>query len=89
MLKFSTTKQFEKGVIKAQKQGKNLAKLHNVMMRLRAEEPLDAKHRNHKLKGNFIGRWECHIEPDWLLIYCKRSDEIIFERIGSHSELFD
>ncbi|MGR3309689.1 MAG: type II toxin-antitoxin system YafQ family toxin [Candidatus Brocadiales bacterium] len=51
--------------------------------------PLDAKHRDHKLIGNYKDRRVCHIEPDWLLIYKKTSEEIIFERTGTHSDLFD
>ena len=46
------------------------------------------KYREHSLIGNFIGRRECHIEPDWLLIYKIDNDNIIFERTGSHSDLF-
>ncbi|MGZ3633220.1 MAG: type II toxin-antitoxin system YafQ family toxin [Parachlamydiaceae bacterium] len=46
------------------------------------------KHRNHRLIGNFKGRWECHIEPDWLLVYLKTPTEIIFERTDSHADLF-
>ena len=53
------------------------------------EERLNARYKDHKLIGNFIGRRECHIEPDWLLIYKTNDDEIIFERTGTHSDLFD
>ncbi|KIC75824.1 mRNA interferase YafQ, partial [Neochlamydia sp. TUME1] len=41
-----------------------------------------------RLVGNFKGRWECHIEPDWLLVYLKTDEDIIFERTGTHSDLF-
>ena len=41
-----------------------------------------------KLKGSFKDRWECHVEPDWLLVYYKNKNEIIFERTGTHSDLF-
>ena len=51
-------------------------------------QPLDKKHRLHKLKGDYKDCWECHIEPDWLLIYKKTDKAIIAERTGSHSELF-
>jgi addiction module toxin, RelE/StbE family len=44
--------------------------------------------RDHPLVDNYVGRRECHIEPDWLLIYKLDGDEIIFERTGSHSDLF-
>lgn len=59
-----------------------------ILTKLINEEPLDSKHRNHKLSGNYKGHWECHIEPDWLLIYRLTSTEVIFERTGSHSDLF-
>lgn len=60
----------------------------DIAKKLAKEEPLDAKHRNRKLVGNFKDRRECHIEPDWLLIYFKTDDEIFFERTGTHSDLF-
>lgn len=52
------------------------------------EQPLPPKNRNHKLKGDYVGYWECHIELDWLLVYKKTETEIIFARTGSHSDLF-
>jgi mRNA interferase YafQ len=51
-------------------------------------ERLEPKYRNHPLVGKYVGRWECHIEPDWLLIYKLEGDQIVFERTGTHSELF-
>lgn len=88
MLKVSTTRTFDKEVEIVRKRGKEMSKLGDVIKQLSKEEPLHQKFRNHKLTGNFKGRWECHIEPDWLLIYCKTKTEIIFERTGSHSDLF-
>lgn len=88
MLKISTTKQFEKDLLKSQNQKHNIEKLFAIMENLAKNKPLEQRHRNHKLKGNYINRWECHVEPDWLLIYRKTHDEIRFERLGSHSELF-
>jgi mRNA interferase YafQ len=58
------------------------------MIKLTNEESLDPKFRNHKLTGDYKDHWECHIEPDWLLIYRLTKTEIIFERTGSHSDLF-
>lgn len=87
MIKVSTTKQFEKDLLKTKKQHRDLKKLFDLMEALINNKPLEKKHRNHKLKGNFVDRWECHVEPDWLLIYRKSKDEIRFERLGSHSEL--
>ncbi len=88
MLKLLTTKRFEKDLDKLIRSGKDSDKLRDVVVRLIVPELLDAKYRNHKLKGEYQDRWECHIEPDWLLIYKKTVQEIILERTGSHSELF-
>ena len=52
-------------------------------------KPLDARFRDHKLQGEFKDRRECHIEFDWVLIYKLSGDEIIFERTGTHSDLFE
>lgn len=88
MLKVSTTTKFERESEIVRKRGKDMSKLGEIIKKLSKRESLDPKYRNHKLKGNFKGRWECHIEPDWLLVYCKTNTEIIFERTGSHSDLF-
>lgn len=66
MLKVTTTTKFENETEIARKRGKDMSKLGNIIKKLSAKEPLEKKHRNHKLKGNFKGRWECHVEPDWL-----------------------
>jgi mRNA interferase YafQ len=71
-----------------EKRGKETAKLRWVLASLVAEEALAPRHRDHELVGNYRGRRECHIEPDWLLIYKLVDDEIIFERTGTHSDLF-
>jgi mRNA interferase YafQ len=88
MLKLLTTKKFEKDLEKIIRSGKDADKLKSVVLRLLEPEQLEAKYRNHKLRGEYQDRWECHIEPDWLLIYKKTSEEIVLERTGSHSELF-
>jgi mRNA interferase YafQ len=63
------TNQFKRDVKLAEKRRKNMSKIKAIMTALTNEEPLDPKHRNHKLSGNYKEHWECHIEPDWLLIY--------------------
>ena len=90
-MRFLTTNQFEKNYKKMQKQGKNIDKLHEVMEKLIAENKLLERHHDHALTGNFKDRRECHIEPDWLLIYKidKKKEIIIFERTGSHTDLFE
>ena len=82
------TKQFARDVKKAQKRGKNLDKLKIIATTLLQGETLDEIHRDHRLIGNYADRRECHIESDWLLIYKTGEDKIIFERMGSHSDLF-
>ena len=89
MLRYTTTTRFERDLNLQYKQGKEIAKLYDVMKQLIAEQPLEKKYRNHKLRGSYQGHWECHIEPDWLLIYYKTSTEITFVRTGSHSHLLE
>jgi mRNA interferase YafQ len=67
----------------------NLKLLEKVMDNLANGIPLEPKHRDHPLVGNYIGYRECHIKPDWLLIYYYVEQVIVFERTGSHSDLFD
>lgn len=88
MLKVSYRTQFKRELKQQIKRGKDLDKFLDVAKKLSHEETLDPKFRNHRLVGNFKGRWECHIEPDWLLVYLKTDEEIIFERTGTHSDLF-
>ena len=65
-----------------------MEKLVDIMQKLVNEEPLPAKLKDHKLDGNYKNHRECHIEPDWLLIYCIVDKEITFVRTGTHSDLF-
>lgn len=82
------TKQFKKDIKRMRKRGKDLEKIKAVIDLLVAEEPLPPKNRDHKLGGNWIGRRDCHIEPDWILIYKLTEDELLLERTGTHSDLF-
>jgi mRNA interferase YafQ len=82
------TRQFGKDVRRAKRRGKNLEKLKMIARALVAGETLDPIHRDHSLAGNYVGRRECYIESDWLLIYKVDAPRIIFERMGTHSELF-
>ena len=83
------TTQFKRDIKLAEKRKKQMSKIKDIMTKLISEEALESKHRNHKLGGNYRDHWECHIEPDWLLIYRLTSTEIIFERTGTHSDLFN
>ncbi len=82
------TRQFEKDVKRCLRRGKNPEKFKIIARTLLAGEPLDPIHRDHKLVGDWQGRRDCHIESDWLLIYKIDGDRLIFERMGSHSDLF-
>ncbi len=88
MLQRILEKQFEKDAKKAIKRGKNIKKLGEVIDLLVKGQPLDKKYCNHKLQGVFKDHWECHISPDWLLIYRKTTTKLILVRTGSHSDLF-
>lgn len=82
------TRQFSKDVKQMQKRRKDLEKLKIIIRSLLAGERLDPIHRDHKLLGTYQGRRECHLEADWLLIYKLDGERLIFERTGSHSDLF-
>lgn len=82
------TRQFDRDIKRVQKRGKNPEKLKIMIQSLLAGEQLDPIHRDHGLIGNWKGRRECHIESDWLLIYKTEVDRIVFERTGTHSDLF-
>ena len=89
MLRPSYTKQVAKDLKRMLNRGKSEKKIKAVLRSLINEDQLDARYRDHKLIGNYKDRRECHIEPDWLLIYKRTRDEIIFERTGTHSDLFE
>lgn len=89
MRKPNYSTQFERDLRLLQRRGKEIEKLKEVVAALINEEPLAEHYRDHPLKGNFKDRRECHIEPDWLLIYKLMGEEIIFERTGRHSDLFE
>ena len=82
------TKQFEKDVQRCQRRGKNLEKFKILARTLLEGRQSDAIHRDHKLTGNLSGRRDSHIESDWVLIYRIDGDYLIFERMGTHSDLF-
>ncbi len=87
-VKFTT--QFKKDLKLAKKQGKSMDKLFSVIEQLANGQALEDKYRDHDLSGNYKGCRECHITPDWLLIY-EVIDEVLvlmLYRAGSHSELF-
>lgn len=89
MLKIVQTSSFKKDFKKILKQGKNLELIKEVIIKLSIPDILDKKYRDHFLSGNYKNKRECHITPDWLLIYEICEDELVLYRTGSHSELFN
>ncbi|MGH1379201.1 MAG: type II toxin-antitoxin system YafQ family toxin [Alphaproteobacteria bacterium] len=81
---------FKRDVKRAQKQQKKMDKLRTVLNLLIEGQDLPVKNKDHFLSGNWSGYRECHIEPDWLLIYRTDEKEKLLElvRLGSHSDLF-
>ena len=84
------TSRFKKDLKLANKQNRNLEKLFEVVETLANGEVLDAKFKDHALSGEYVGARECHIEPDWLLIYEIKDDVLVLllYRLGTHSDLF-
>lgn len=90
MLDIRRSTQFKKDLKKVIKQRKNITLLENVVTHLQKSEPLNKKNYDHVLIGDWYGHRECHITPDWLLIY-KVDEELQLLRLmrtGSHSDLF-
>ena len=88
MLALKTTSRFQKDYKKSFKSGRDMSRLKHVMKLIAREEPLDQALRDHKLVGNYKERRECHLAGDWLLIYKLENIAVLFERTGSHLELF-
>lgn len=84
------TSTFKKDLKRAKKRGKNTNKLFEVIEKIALDEPLEASLKDHALTGNWVGTRECHIEPDWLLIYEKQGNQLalMLFRTGTHSDLF-
>ena len=84
------TSQFRRDLRKAHKQGKDMSILSNLVKMLANDEPLPENFRDHALSGSWMGYRECHIAPDWLLVY-RKTDRgkllLILARLASHSEL--
>lgn len=89
MLEIRQSTRFRRDVKLCQKQGKNMDKFKAVHELLVAGKPLPDKNRDHALTGEWRGFRECHLEPDWLLIYQVVDGVLGYARMGSHAELFD
>ncbi len=90
MLRIVPSNKFKKDLKLAVKRGYDIKLLENVVNRLANEEPLDPKYKDHTLSGDYSGFRECHIIPDWLLVYQVINDELVLflSRTGTHSDLF-
>lgn len=86
----TSTKRFKKDVELAKKRGKDISKLFALVTTLANGEELPVKYRDHTLRGDYEGYRECHIEPDWLLIYAIYDDCLVLalNRTGTHADLF-
>lgn len=88
MLEIIPTKRFQKDVALAKRRGKSMEKIRTIIETLAKEEPLAEKHRPHSLSGQWKSFHECHVEPDWLLIYRIEEGTLELARTGTHSDLF-
>ena len=85
------TGKFKKGLKLAKKRGLDLKLLDKVITMLQNDIPLEEKYRDHELKGKYQGVRECHIQPDWLLIYLKENEVLTLTLVdtGTHADLFN
>jgi mRNA interferase YafQ len=88
MKRLRTVPRFEKDLRLAHRRGFDISRLQAGIDLLRAGRALPASYKDHPLKGQWSGYRECHVAPDWLLIYRDAGDMIVLERTGTHSDLF-
>ena len=90
MRKIVASNKFKKDLVNAQKRGFDIKLLSNVVTMLANGETLEPKYKDHPLIGDYDDFRECHIKPDWLLIYSISEETLVLEllRTGSHSDLF-
>jgi mRNA interferase YafQ len=82
------TIQFKRDVKRAEKRGKDMTKLRDLILLLAGETPLPVRFKDHPLSGEWKHHRDCHIEPDWLLLYKIDANELYLVRTGSHADLF-
>jgi mRNA interferase YafQ len=82
------TNRFRRDLKRIRKRGYDLRKLGTIINLLATGEPLPDRHRPHKLSGEFGGLWECHVEPDWLLVYDVTEQLVELAATGTHADLF-
>lgn len=88
--KILTTKQFDKAAKLCQKRGLPMHKLTNAMRLLSVDGKMSPSYHPHKLKGNYSNVWECHLQPDWLLLWKQDNNKLtlLFTHTGSHADIF-
>jgi mRNA interferase YafQ len=89
MKEVSQTRQFSRDVRRMRKRGHDLGRLRQVVELLAKGETLPPRHRDHPLVGPWQRSRDCHVEPDWLLIYTADETSLRLERTGTHSDLFN
>jgi len=90
MYKVSTTNRFEKNILRCKKRNYDMSLLSEAVSILANKGTLPAKYKSHKLSGKYAECWECHIKPDWLLLWQQNEEELalLFTNTGTHSDLF-
>ena len=88
MRRIAQRRQFRDDLKRQKRRGKDLGDLIAAVELLAEPGALPSAYRPHKLSGEWSGVWECHIEPDWLLIYTVTDDEVLLIRTGTHADLF-
>jgi len=88
MRRVSQTGQFARDLKRVSRRGKDLEKLKEVVRELAEDKPLQPRHRDDALTGKCSTSRDCHIEPDWILIYTIAGQSLRLERTGTHSDLF-
>jgi mRNA interferase YafQ len=82
------TIEFKRDVKRAEKRGKDMTKLRDLILLLAGETPLPVRFKDHPLSGEWKHHRDCHIEPDWLLLYKIDANDLYLVRTGSHADLF-
>ncbi|MSO92360.1 MAG: type II toxin-antitoxin system YafQ family toxin [Rhodospirillales bacterium] len=88
MRRIRTTRQFERDLKRARKRGWTLRKPWTLVEILSRDGRLDPRFRPHRLAGRWRGFMECHVEPDWLLVWMDDGDSLVLARTGTHADLF-
>jgi mRNA interferase YafQ len=83
-----TSRAFERDLKRLRKRGFDLEPLWDIVEALRLHDPLDARHRDHALKGEWEGFCDCHVRADWILIYSLDDEAVYLTRTGTHADIF-